>query len=248
MTKYPYASIPSQRVLVWLTIGLFVLFGIGLAGLMRFLPPPPADLSADQVAELYRSNPVRMKIGTILGMIAGGAFLPLTLVISIQMARLEKGVPIWALLQGLSGTLGAFLYCLSMLIFATAAFSPERPPEITLLIHEFGWLSLITPLSFFILQILGIIIVAFAKDEDDRRSAFPRWMGYFNVWTLVTSFGGPIAVLFKTGIFAWDGLLPFYVPFGVFSIWLPAMCYTLLRALRIQERGAEGVAQFGLRA
>lgn len=236
MDSQTYANIPAQRLLVWMTIGLMVLFGIGLFGLMRFIPPPPASLHADQVAELYRANPIRFKIGTILGLISGGCLMPLTLVISIQMARLEMGVPVWALMQGLTGALGTAFFWLPMLIFATAAFTPERPPELTLLMQEFGWLSFIVPLSFFPLQLLGIVVVSFTKEEEDRNSAFPRWIGYLNVWTMVTSFGGPIAVLFKTGIFAWNGLLPFYVPLTLFSIWLPAMSYTCLRSLRHQEQ------------
>ena len=125
-----------------------------------------------------------------------------------------------------------------------AAFTPERAPELTAIFHEFGWLMFITPLSLFPMQLLGIIYLCFTKDEPDNVSAFPRWLGYLTAWQLVQSFGGPMAVLFKTGIFSWNGLLPFWLPFGLFSVWYAAICWTLLRALRCQK----GTAQAAFRS
>jgi len=239
MDKGFYASIPTQRFLIWLTVVLATIFGIAYVWLIQFFPPPPADLPAEQVQALYTAHNVRFRIGTILGLIAGGFMIPISIVISLQMARLEKGWPIWAILQGATGVLGSIFIWLPLLIWAAAAFSADRAPELTLLMHEFGWLAFITPLSLFPMQLLGIIVVAFTKDEDDGVSAFPRWMGYLTAWQLVQSFGGPIAILFKQGIFAWGGLLPFWAPFVLFAVWMTAICWTLLRAMRFQQRAGQ---------
>lgn len=238
MGNFTAANVRSQRILVWTTIVLGIVFAISYMWLIGFFPPPPANLPADEVAELYSANNIRFRIGVILALISGAFILPITLVISLQMARLEKGVPVWALLQGLAGAVGSIFVFLPVLIWGVAAFSVERAPELTLLMHEFGWLLFITPLSLFPMQLIGIIIIAFTKDEDDAHSAFPRWLGYLTAWQLVQSFGGPIAVLFKTGIFSWAGLLPFWLPFSLFFAWLIAICITLLRALRHQEANA----------
>lgn len=238
MQKGPNASIGGQRFMVWLSIVLCAVYGLAVMGLMRFLPAVPANLTAEQVVALYAEHNIRFRIGVVLALISGGFIAPLTIVISVQMARLEKGLPIWAMLQGATGVLGTAFLWLPVMIWGAAAFSPERAPELTKLMHEFGWLMFITPLSLFPMQLLGIIYVAFTKDEDDAVSAFPRWLGYLTAWQLVQSFGGPVAVLFKTGIFAWNGLLPFWLPFFLFFGWLVAICWTVLRALRCQERAS----------
>ena len=238
MEKGPNASIGAQRLFVWLAIAGALLFALAWIGFMGFFPPPPADLAPDQVALLYSAHNVRFKIGVILALIAGGFLVPLSIVISVQMARLEKGIPVWAILQGLTGTIGSAFIWLPTVAWAVAAFSPSRAPELTTVFHEFGWLMFITPLSLFPMQLLGIIYLAFTKDEADNVSAFPRWLGYLTAWQLVQSFGGPMAVLFKTGIFSWNGLLPFWLPFSLFGAWYAAICWTLLRALRCQ-RAAE---------
>ncbi len=235
MEKTAYASVRSQRVLVWMTIVLGIVFAISYMGLMGFFPPPPADLPADDVVPLYAEHNIRFRIGVIFGLISGGFILPITVVIAIQMARLEKGMPVWAIMQGLAGAVGAIFIFLPVLIWGVAAFTVDRAAELTLLMHEFGWLFFITPLSLFPMQLLGIMIVAFTKGEPDAHSAFPRWLGYLTAWQLVQSFGGPIAVLFKTGIFSWNGLLPFWLPFALFSAWMVAICVTLLKALRHQQ-------------
>jgi hypothetical protein len=235
MEKGFYASVTSQRVLVWMAIALAVIFGISYMGLIGFFPPPPADLPAEDVVALYSTHNIRFRIGVIFGLISGGFILPITVVISVQMARLEKGVPVWAIMQALAGAVGTLFVWFPVLIWGVAAFTVERAPELTLLMHEFGWLLFIAPLSMFPMQLLGIIIIAFNKDESDAHSAFPRWLGYLTAWQLVQSFGGPIAVLFKTGIFSWNGLLPFWLPFSLFFVWMAAICYTLLRALRHQQ-------------
>ena len=111
MHEGPSASIRAQRLFVWMAIIGALLFAVAWVGLMGFFPPPPADLTADQVALLYSTNNVRFKVGVILALIAGGFLVPLSIVISVQMARLEKGIPIWAILQGLTGTNGsAFIW------------------------------------------------------------------------------------------------------------------------------------------
>ncbi|MCB2079232.1 MAG: hypothetical protein KDE55_16245 [Novosphingobium sp.] len=230
-----YASVASQRAMVWTTIVLGIVFAISYVLLMGFFPPPPADLAASEVTRIYTEHNVRLRIGVIFGLISGGFLAPISVVISVQMARLEKGVPVWAILQGLTGVVGTVFVWLPVLVWGVAAFTPERAPEITLIMHEFGWLLFITPLSLFPMQLIGIIIVAFTKDEDDGHSAFPRWLGYLTAWQFVQSFGGPIAVLFKTGIFSWNGLLPFWLPFALFSVWMVAICVTLLKALRHQK-------------
>jgi hypothetical protein len=235
MAEAAFANIRSQRFMVYLTIALMVLFGISVFGLMGFMPPPGANLSPDQAVQVYAEHNLRFKLGVFLALIASGCVMPLTVVTSVQMARLEKGFPVWAWMQALTGAVGTAFFWLPVLIFATAAFSPGRPPELTLLMHEFGWLAFITPLSLFPMQLISIIYIAFTKDEDDKYSAFPRWLGYLTAWNLIQSFGGPIAVIFRTGVFSWNGLFPFYLPLLLFSLWLPAMCYCLLRALKHQE-------------
>lgn len=232
------ASVPAQRFLIWISIVFAMLFGVAVVPLMRFFPPPTPMLPAHDVALLYSEHNVRFRVGTIIGVISGGFMAPFAIATSIAMARLEKGLPVWAILQGIMGALGTITVWMPMVIWAAAAFSADRAPELTLLLHELGWLMFVTPLALFPLQLIGIVIVAFTKEEDDRVSAFPRWMGYLTAWQLIQAFGAPLAILFKQGIFSWAGLLAFWIPTILFFVWMMLLCWTMLRALRHQEEAS----------
>ena len=92
-------TLRAQRFLLWLSLISAGIFFFSWAWMMGFFPPPSPSLSADQVVGLYSEHIVRFRIGVVLALITGAFMMPYSLVVSMQMARLEKGVPIWAILQ-----------------------------------------------------------------------------------------------------------------------------------------------------
>lgn len=232
-------SISSQKWLLWIGIVLAIIYWGSLAFLMEFLPPPSPLLSADQVVSLYADNNLQFRVGVVLQLTAFGFFLPWTIVFAIQMAREESGTPVLAILQILAGTIGTMLFVMPPIFFAVACFSPERAPELTKLMHELAWLTLIAPAGLFPLQAIPIGVVAFVKKVKESESAFPRWLGYFSFWLSITALGGVLAVLFKQGPFAWNGLFPFYLPLIIFSIWVGVMMVSMLKSLNSQKNNED---------
>ena len=231
-------SIGAQRIMIWLTLTLIALFSVGYL-MMGFFPPPPPTSTAQEILALYSANNLEFRIGVVICLFSGAFLLPWSVVVSIQMARLEKGVPVWAILQFGAGLLGTIFLWGPPLIWGAASFSIERDPSLTLLLHELGWLMFITPLCVFPMQLSAIGIVSLRKTEDDKTSAFPRWIGYLTLWQAVQSLGGLAAMLFKNGAFAWNGLFPFYLPLTLYGVWTVALAYTMLRALKHQEAVAD---------
>jgi hypothetical protein len=52
--------------------------------------------------------------------------------------------------------------------------------------------------------------------------------------------GRPLSIVFffKSGLFAWNGLFGFYLPFVTFWIWFFVMTYTIRRSLHRLDDGA----------
>jgi hypothetical protein len=232
----PFASIRSQRVLIWISLVAATIYGSALFWLMGFLPVPRADLSTPAVVALYSEHNVRFLIGCMIALISGFFLLPWSTVLACQMARLEKGFPLWTMIQWLGMNLIALFIWGPPIIWGTAAYAVDRAPELTVMLHQLGFLSFITPLTVFPIALVAILVICFGKDEADNVSAFPRWLGYLTAWQAVQSFGGPVALLFHSGVFAWSGLIPFWLPFLLFSVWFGAQTVTMLRALKHQER------------
>ena len=115
------------------------------------------------------------------------------------------------------------------MFWGVAAFSIERDPALTLLMHEVAFIIFLTAVSVFPMQMVPIGVVGLMGSTKPTPPAFPRWMGYFSIWMAITGEAGVAALLFKTGPFAWDGLFPFYLPVFVFGAWAITLIFLLLR-------------------
>jgi hypothetical protein len=57
-------------------------------------------------------------------------------------------------------------------------------------------------------------------------------VAYLNIWVAVVFIPTGIITFFKTGPFTYAGLLGFYITLTVFAVWLVAMPYAVVRAIR----------------
>jgi len=106
-------------------------------------------------------------------LISGFFLLPWTTVLACQMARLEKGFPIWTMIQWMGMNLIALFIWGPPIVWGTAAFSVSRAPELTLLLHELGFISFITPLTVFPIALVGLIVICFVAEHFGRTGYSP---------------------------------------------------------------------------
>jgi hypothetical protein len=143
--------------------------------------------------------------------------------------RTEPRVPSLAILQFASGIIVTVVLIIPELLFIGGLFRPERPPELTKLLNDLSYVMLILPWPPILGQ-LGALVVAILNDRGDRR-VFPRWLVYFNLWVAILLVPANL-IFFKTGPFAWTGLIGFWIPAAVFGIWYVVMTVLLLRAIK----------------
>jgi hypothetical protein len=73
------------------------------------------------------------------------------------------------------------------------------------------------------------------RGADKReKPIFPRWFGYFNFWIGIMFIPGELIWFFKTGPFAWNGLVSFWFVVAAFSVWMVLMTYYTAKAIRNQ--------------
>jgi signal transduction histidine kinase len=73
----------------------------------------------------------------------------------------------------------------------------------------------------------------------DELSAFPRWYDWYNLWVAIAVEVGAIAFMTRTGPFARDGALVFWMPFVLFFTWVPFTCWLMWRAITRQQIAAQ---------
>jgi hypothetical protein len=224
----------SQRALVWWAVIFAVIYGLALCLLLDMVPPPTAKLDATQIAHWYAVRHTKIRIGAVIASWTSAFMVPLTIVIAEQIRRQERNSRVWTWMTLLGGGLMSMFLVLPPLFWGVAAFTPTRAPQVTAIMHELGMLTLTTTDQYYVFMWVAICVISFVPAAA-KHSPFPRWYGYFTAWTAIMFEAGAFAFLPRTGPFAWNGLLVFWVPLTLFGLWIAVTSYLLLGALKQQR-------------
>ncbi len=208
-------------------VGLFTLGWIIVAGLV---PAPSPTFDATTIAAFYGANTGAIRFGLLITMISASLTIPWVAVVGIQLRRTERAFPVLTATQLVAGAVTVVFLTVPVMIWTVAAFRPERAPELIQLMSDFGWIMLIMTFPPFFVQLVAIGL-AIVSDSHEQR-VFDRWIGYFNIWVAILFLPGGLITFFKSGPFAWNGLLAFWLPLTVFFLWYIVMFFALIKAIR----------------
>jgi hypothetical protein len=218
----------TQLACAWLgPIGTLILFG-AMWPLMHILPPFRPALAIGDLTALYH----RIAIGTITGgillQLATCLYMPFFAVIALQMRRMERA-PIWTLVFLLASVLAFYSVIVAEMVFSTAAYRPERSQEVVQTLSDLGFILYVGTALPGTVQMIAVGFAVLGDDSPDP--VFPRWVGYADVWTAILASPGLLIALFKTGPFAWNGALAFWVAAVAFGVWLNVNFWAARRAI-----------------
>jgi hypothetical protein len=174
-----------------------------------------------------------IRLGLLMAMGSCVFFLPWVAVISVQMQRIEGRYPGLAWVQLVGGGLAMMIILLPMMIWITISFRPERDPNLMLLLNDLAWLIFTMAFAPFVSQGLAIAFAIFSDKSEPP--VFPRWAGYYNLWVALLFVPTGLIVFFKSGPFAWNGIIGFWIPVANFGIWFGVMFKLLRDAIAQQE-------------
>jgi len=223
------ASRTYHRLCAWAGMAFVVLFGLGFWAFAQYLPPHSPAASAEYIAAIYRDHTSMIRIGQLLLMIGAALMVPFDAEISALLRRI-KAPRILSQVQMASGIVASLTILLPSLLWTTAAFRPERAPEITQVLNDLGWITMLMTFPPFCVQMTAIGLGILSDRRPQR--LMPRWAGFLSFWVAVLLVPGAFLTFTKTGMFAWDGLFGFWVPAIAFFVWVVAMSVLLLRAMR----------------
>jgi hypothetical protein len=154
-------------------------------------------------------------------------------VLSAQIKRIEGDRRTFTYAQLAAGTASMTPIILIPLAWSVAAFRPERSDQ---LVQAFNDLASITQVMVTPPAMVQILAVSLAILSDTRaRPIFPRWLGYLSVLCAIADVPGLFCVLYKTGPFAWDGIMASALPALTFLPWTILMAFMLMKAITQQK-------------
>lgn len=224
----------SQLICAWAAAISVPVVGIAFCLIAGYAPPRAANDTAQQIADFYRDNTDRIRLGLLITFLAWGGYGAMTAVISAQMLRIEGRRPVLSMLQLASGVAGWVFLMVPTLVLVVATFRPERSPEATQTLHDLGWILAFMPFTPFCVQALAIAGAIFG--DQSSTPVFPRWLGYFNLWAALLFLPGGLLAFFKTGPFSYQGLFVFWIPLIVFGVWILVLAWAARRAVLEEAR------------
>lgn len=209
--------------------------------LMGFIPPPSPALSADELAKIFIERKIGIRIGTLLQCIGYTFYLTWAMSIVMLLRKMERGLPVITYVS-IANVGGGYVFFLLMPItWAMIAFRPEdMDPKFIQIMNDYVWFIFILSWPPFAVFMVFIAIAVFR--DHNSPTLFPRWVGFFNLWCAVLICPAALIEFFKTGPFAYDGLISFWFIYIVFFGWIVAMSVVTLKAVgrlrQLELRGA----------
>lgn len=191
-------------------------------------------MTGAELVHFYEQNRLGIRAGQLIALISSGFLLFWPAAISVQMARIEKGpLPMLSLIQYVAATVLTIFFMICSMVWSIAAFRPDLSPETLQVLNDTGWLIFVMAYPEYVVQLICIAVVGLMDKRP--QPLLPRWACYFTLWVAFVGTGGGFATFFKTGPFAWNGLLGFWLPVAFFMIWLyGVMLPFLLKSIKRQ--------------
>ena len=204
----------------------------------NFGPPPSMALNAQEIADIYRGNATGICLGAVFNILASGCFIFFACGISAQMRPMEGALPTLTYAQLAGGLLVGAAFAPGAIAMGVGAFRVNRSPAEIQLMNDLAWISYMLPFANNVLQSLAVAFAVFF--DKSPRPIFPRWIGYFSFLLAIAFFPSAFILFYKSGPFAVDGPVNFWLGGVGFIVWVVVMCVALLRALHRQNLATRG--------
>ena len=223
-------SIVKQKFGLWSSWIFIILTIIGWLGIGHYIAMAPADLGLEKTKtyfiETYR---MRILVGCTIFYIAACFLAISSAQFGIMLAKVEGKRPLWAIVTAVTGEFISLIIFFNCCAWAVAAYRSESGADVIQSWSDWAWFAFLLGWAYLALEMIASAL-AELSDKRDKPMA-PRW---FSWATIAGSFGligaaGP--VFFKSGPFAYHGILGFYVPVAVWGLYLALTAWFMYKEL-----------------
>jgi hypothetical protein len=217
----------------WVTVVFYQVFFVVFVVLTRTEPPPNPAWDPPRVAQWFTDNHVGLLIGFAIMFLITGMTAPSNALIAYSMRRMSVSRAFaysYLVMYSLSAVPGMVVMCI---VLTVGAMRPDRDPELISWLYDFAFLSFIGTMGVFLIGSLIWMLAILL----DRNRVFPKWFGYFNLCNALTEVVVSPAWIFHSGVFAWNGLIAWWVNIGVFGLYTAVFIMLLRKMIQREDFG-----------
>jgi hypothetical protein len=223
----------SKREL-WLTwyatVFFYSLYTVVFFVITRTQPPGKPWYDTHQASGWFANHHEGLLVGFALIFTLGGLSATSIAVITYSIRRMSVSRAFaysYLILYAVSAVPGFLFFCVAMTV---GAMRPDRDPALQQWLYDLGFLSFSGTMGVFL---IGSLIWMAAILLDTNR-VFPKWFGYLNLCNALTEVVVAPSWIFNRGVFAWNGLIAWWIDVVVFGLYT-GVFIILLRSLILRE-------------
>lgn len=207
-----------------------------------FVPPPLPSSSAQEIANFFLTDTTSVRIGAIGFLYFSGLTILFYSVLSEEIQKIEGQPALLARAQFGSAVILVTVFLFLGIAWLLCSYRPEISPEIIRMLNDYCWFMWSMFIPTYIVQYLCVGIAGFIDERPNP--TWPRWAAYMNLWIAFGGAGGFLAVFFKSGPFAWNGIIGFWIPVVIYAVGNCVNCALMLKRHKLETSPADGAKAF----
>ncbi len=232
------SSIRSQKFALICTWIFCILTLVGWIGIAHFYAPAPADLSLEETkvwfSETYRWRNI---IGCTLFYIGAGFLVPGSLQWGFMLARIEGRNPIWSVTTAVCGIFISMIVFFNACAWIVASYRVDTGADVIQAFYDWSWFAFLLGWIYLVIEMVASAVVEL--QDKSEHPMVPRWFSWATLLAAVSVVGAAGPAFFKSGPFAYHGLLGFYVPATMWGLYLAITTWFMYQSLNREEAKAK---------
>lgn len=221
----------SMRIGLWCNWIFVALTVVGWLGIAHFWAPAHADLSAEATKEWFtETHRTGVLVGCTLFYIAAGLLTPGSIAMGLMLSRIEGRLPLWSITTAVSGVFISLIIFFNCCAWIVAAYRKEAGADVIQAWYDWAWFAFLLGWIYLTIEMVATAVVELL---DKRPTPMvPRWFSWLTLAGAVSIFFAAGPAFFKSGPFAYHGLLAFYLPVVVWGGYISITTWFLMKETR----------------
>jgi hypothetical protein len=224
-------KVMSQRIGLWCNWIFLALTAIGWLGIAHFWLPARADLGLEATKVWFsETHHWGVIVGCTLFYIAAGILTPGSIAFGIMFAKIEGRWPIWSLTTAVCGVFISLIVFFNCCAWIVAAYRPETGADVIQSWYDWAWFAFLLGWIYLAIEMIATAVVELMDDRAEPM--VPRWLTWLTLAGAATLIFAAGPAFFKSGPFAYHGVLAFYLPVVIWGVYIALTTWYMLKELR----------------